>query len=486
MFATSLNAIEPLAGNRLFDRITEEWVKGSSVNDDNSMLATLRCLLHPRSEGQFNFQYYSRPLPSEVTDTHEFLFNATSREFSFVPNNTFLLINTPNSADITKAFIHNLTVAESNPWCEPLCKRLGAAEDYIARKIGSTVGIFVFADIDSVVILTQNLSMALYHLIQSFIPIYFPRLFKEHPMDEEEKNMLETLTQRSADKYLDAIAVLAARFDFQDDVIKKELLNFEKDNRQQMLLNAESVITASRQQADEIIKQYERALEAITEATIRYEGIRYLAENTGDSSDLVDYFLKHKNLKLVGINGKRLDIIVSTFLDSFDADGYEHIKRNRDIYRHYNCNNEFSSEDNIALFMDNIFNEDPLLKIKLCAFYRLDLAGSVSTFSDYDYKKFHEYANCIPNPHLQYHSCIGQNRPLIDKQLHESEIIGAIECCIASAMAVNIHETGPTFRPFMQSVLNSNKKIIYNTETKQDMTPKQALKWLKERQSVES
>ena len=56
---------------------------------------------------------------------------------------------------------------------------------------------------------------------------------------------------------------------------------------------------------------------------------------------------------------------------------------------------------------------------------------------------------------------------------------------IASATAVNIHETTQTFRPFMDELFASDKKILFNTETKEDMTPRDALKWLKSRNTEE-
>ena len=334
MFATSLSNVEPFVGNRMYDSVLNNWVRGDPIGDDVSMVATLRSLLHSRSDKTFWFRFKQTSyLPAQVSDGNDLFTRLARNAFALEPNSMYIV-----SANITESefddVCNNLENAETNPWNpekENKVLRLQAAEDYIKSRMHKNIRLYVFPEMDSCVVLVKDINYPTLHLIESFTPLYFPRLLKEKPITADERAMLESLTQRNPDAYREAIAKLAEQFDFRNQIIENNLVQFELTNREHMLDAAKAQLDLIRTQADKLANDYQMKLLSLQESTIRFEGLRQMKEAEKNNRDLADYFLAHKNLKLVYVEGSRLDFIVSTFLDSFDVDAYNHFKENRDI-----------------------------------------------------------------------------------------------------------------------------------------------------------
>lgn len=112
----------------------------------------------------------------------------------------------------------------------------------------------------------------------------------------------------------------------------------------------------------------------------------------------------------------------------------------------------------------------------MCAYIDLDYAsGTVRSSTSYDYSQIKGY---VPNPHLQYHNCFGQNGPDIVAQLKMGDPIGAIECAINCVKHVNVDETTATFKPFLQRLAKNDQKCIVNKEGV-EMTLTEAIAYLK-------
>ncbi len=489
MFPTNLSTVEPFAGNELYDGVTGSWVAGSDLNGDVSMLATMRALLHTRrKDQQYHFSYLSisRDIALPRSDGQA-LFNKLRgvRETDPIPANTLYWI-TLRSINV-HGVVDSLLAASNHPWTtENGYTRLSAAEQYLSSKCGMETVIFINQSTNFCVIFTNVFTLSSYHLVQSFLPLYFPALFKETPLTTEEKHLLECLTKRSADEYRTAMQEMGKALGLEEMAVRTLLQDFEKSTRKHQLTDAENQVNNARDNANDFRERYIRALRDLDESVLRYEGMRVALENTSESRELMDYFLAHKNLKLLSAADGRLQFIVSTYIDSFDVEGYEHLSKNGDIYNGINAGAPFNKVQNRKLLMDALFCENPKLKVRTCAYYRLSMDGEVNSSRGFNYLMYGAYENCIPNPHLQYHNCIGNNAPLITEQLRKGDTLSAVECCIASAMAVNIHETGLTFRPFIQEVMNSDKKVIENVETHECFTAQEALAWLIEQQSTEA
>ena len=112
----------------------------------------------------------------------------------------------------------------------------------------------------------------------------------------------------------------------------------------------------------------------------------------------------------------------------------------------------------------------------MCAYYDLDYMSGVRVSRSYNYQNFEDY---MPNPHLQYHQCLGDNATRINRCVSEGNFISAIEACRMSMRSVNIEEVSVTFRPFLEELMRSTHKVIEGPDG-QLYTPEEALKKMQE------
>jgi hypothetical protein len=92
------------------------------------------------------------------------------------------------------------------------------------------------------------------------------------------------------------------------------------------------------------------------------------------------------------------------------------------------------------------------------AYFWLDIRGDVESESYYDFPRRLTDTH-IPNPHLFFHNCLGQNAPAIVEALSEGDLTGAVAQCIAATANINIGEE-PTVRPFLEKFLNTESKCL--------------------------
>ena len=202
-----------------------------------------------------------------------------------------------------------------------------------------------------------------------------------------------------------------------------------------------------------------------------------MANNTAEHTELQDYLMNNPSVGYVSLNDSKISFIVKTFLAPHHIEEWDVMSKNNRMFDKYATGLFRASE--IKLLLDAIFSEDRCLKLRMCAYFCMDYFGSaVGSQSRYNYVATDKaLADFIPNPHLHHHNCFGQNKEAILEQLKNGDAIGAIECSIACAQRINIHE-GMNFRPFVRELLNAEGKCIV-TEDGTEMTPKEAVAYLR-------
>jgi hypothetical protein len=194
--------------------------------------------------------------------------------------------------------------------------------------------------------------------------------------------------------------------------------------------------------------------------------------------EISEYFLCNKHLEPIGVDSTCLDFIVSCYLENFDIEMYNRISANFDgyMYKGYDTTCDAFLEDKVRKrFMDVIFCDDPLLKIKTCAHYTIDTMGCVDACSHYKYPS--KYFDMLPNMHIQKYGCLGDHRPLIDEALRNGDIIGAIEQCVCSAKSINVGES-TTFSSLLAALFDCDANKIIELPDGTSCTPEEALRWL--------
>lgn len=466
MFYQFLNNIDPY-GTSVYDKFMSS-ISGSEYSGDNTMVTTLRALLFERLNGT--------PLTYKfVIANKEWAKRKTPKtQFKYVFNEDITAENKLVLADLG-----NITEEEFNGLNEELSKTMDAQTDisaYLKDNGNFDVGFLTNHSNNSAFIFARNLNIRLYHLLQSFIPRYFKHLFIENQLTDIEKNLVKSLTERSNTNYNTALSLIAEQHDYRDMIVRGTVAGFEKHCRDRVLQEAIRKRDDLERQIRDILNRQREIYRRFEEEKIKVEGIRALQDKAGDSSDIADYFIANKSIDLIAANEGILEFYVRTSLDFFDVEGFESMSKNGDIYGGYNVEGVFADPANRKLIMDNLFSAEPRIAVKMCAYFSLDIRGNGS--SDRRHVFSAKYSDYLPNPHLHYHNCLGGNEPQINEFLMKGEILAAVDQCVSAARGVNVHETGATFRPMLNNLFSSDKKII-RTIDGVDMTPAEAVAWLK-------
>ena len=353
---------------------------------------------------------------------------------------------------------------------------------FVKDKMGHDCHVYYHETKNAVAIFVNTNDFRLYHLLLSFISLYYPSLFKDKPMSKEEFDIVKSINSRTSEEFFKAIRV----------VIEPYTAEFRRCKLGGMMkLIHQSKVDGAKQQVEDqknYVKQaeeaYASAISTLRDYIVRYEGLLVTEDYDNPEDDLVDYLCEMRNIHNIRMEYDSLVFSVSTYLTNFNTDAWDIFSDRGYIYdgRYGRAilPEVFQNEANRKLILDNIFSEDAKLLVKMVGNYKLDLRNCrVSTNSQYSYVSDGSFLDSyVPNPHLKLHTCLGGYTPEVMNALKDRNYILAFELCVASVGSVNLDETDLTFRPFIGMILSSNKKIL-STKDGLEMTPEEALAWLK-------
>ena len=294
-------------------------------------------------------------------------------------------------------------------------------------------------------------------------------------LTDDEKKLCFSMTKRTSGDFESMIAKLVRQSGLENELNEVLLKRFANVELERSIDETNNTLRVARAALEDNVAEYARLVQKVNDATIKYEAL--LARPKNESTELVDYFKRHKNLQLVNVSDGTIKFYVKTTADWFDLDFYRRASSNGSIYR-MTADPPFCKVEDRKLLMDAIFSDDPVFRIRLCAIYALNT--DVAVFRNYEYPEelTRQY---LPNPHLQYHQCLGSYRDPIRTAIRNSNYIGAIEQCVASCQSINLAETGVTFIPFMKRLFATTKKEkVLIDKDGNEYNAKEALEKLKE------
>lgn len=473
MFTKSIQSCSFVSGqaNEAFaNRIT-----GPAYNSDLSFLAILRALLSKRIADEDRVEYTSCTFES---DSANLAANMDSLLRAMYVNRNAESIDiriASGGEEERKRFFDRI---DDRKELHEVYRELVDIRAYFARSMN--VRFFISAELRKTIIIVENLNMRRFHLLCALIPRYIPWFFEEHQVDDFEASLLHSMHDKSHEKFEELIEEAYRRSDIRDLIIRNMIGGFEKRSRQIEIDNVSEQIESTHVNIEDNVRRYQSLIDTLDDLNIRLLGLRSALASTSGSSELVDYFKANKSLVPVNTEGSNIRFIVNTHLDMVDPEMYESIINNNYSYLNESglIHGEFSDPSDRKLLLDALFSSEPTLRVKVCAYYNLDIRGNVGSMTRYGFPD--ECKDRIPNPHLHYHNCLGDYRRHITATLNRGNTIGAIEQCIASAKSMNINEE-PTARSFMRDLMENyrNTKVIEMPD-KTSVTPIEALKWLKE------
>ena len=468
----------------------ENRIYGSNINRDDTFIATLRALINPRlPENEYLHFSYSRSSYDksqlEGRSTRD-ICALVCGDYIGLSNNIHLhnFSNVTDGGESNRAWmdaIENKFETNYPGWhrvekVTTFYRNVFHALCYINPDLKSTM---LLVDLSTN---TTPMDIRRMHYLQcgifAFLPWYFD---PSQGVTEDEKELVNSLREKSEEKYLACLAKMASAYDFQTARIKKMLAGFETSYERRQVERIKQDINNVLRYLRDLDEQYATSLRNKRDYENTLLGLETKIAQGGGESEIMDYFLTNKCLYLVNVDDTKLEFVVKSTLDFFDEDMAERSLNNEHSYFYkYARRDGLLTRENLKMLLAEIFLNQRL-KIQFCAAYRLQLEGTGLPIKHFSYN-----AGCMeytPNPHIDQYGCLGDYSRYINSRLQDHDYIGAIEQCIASCKSLNFGD-GTVMDCFMARFTgyrddDVNLKCIVLPD-KSVVTPEDAIKWLLE------
>lgn len=462
--------------NGYFQNIT-----GDSYMSDWSFLATLRALLAPRmgAEDRILLQFTSSNFRAEQINGIPLndVVRAICRSLYLDSDGMFIVhnfrsteeSNLANMAAIEKGF----TSAYSGYY------RLDQMTAFFKKSF--PVICYANPEKKSVVFFVESMDVRKMHFLQLAILPALPWFFnKEAGISEDEMSLIESLKEKTADKYENCINKLAEQYDFRTARIRQMLAGFETRFEKIECDNVRAKI----EQIDAEIKRLNDTIGARyidrNSCCVKLLGLEAKIAQGSEDSEIMEYFMCNDRLYLEYVTNAEMVFCVADDLSYYDQEMIERILSNTTSFVYTSARNSGSiTPAQMGKLIKAIFL-DEILHIKFCAAYRFNLNGNVSALTDHEFPA--EYSHYMPNTHINQFRCMGGYERTINQLLKNNNYIGALEQCVASCKSLNWGDSTVMGR-FMSSLYANNRSIIRLPDGTY-VRPAAAIKWLEEQEAA--
>lgn len=483
MFSKEISGLTLTNGiaSTLFQNIT-----GNKFRSDESFVATLRALLHSRvpKEESVTLQYSSTDYSAgQLSDSAP---RDCVRAFIQDTNITYgengiLLIHSfegRSEEDNTACF---KVLDEGVPKAVKGFKPLDDLSNWIETTAKFRAKVYINEERRCTIVFTEKMNTKRWHMLESLVTRYFPWYFGPNPLNEEELDLVKTLTKRYAPNYEAAIEAFSKKFDFRSQIVRSKLTGFETQFDRQKLENVRSNIRSVDNNLRDLESRFSSYYQQLNDLRTQEAGLIVKIENGGgeESNELLDFFLATKSLQLVNVSGGKIEFVVTTTMDNFDPDAADSMVRNENSFFYYSGGDHPGFDRSRMKRLLKAIFVDEVLKIRLCAAYTLNFASG-----EYAGRKGYAFARDIvidhtPNQHIQGFRCLGQNERMIRDSMRQHDYVGAVSACIQSAKSVNVTES-TTCKLMINRLFASDATKFIQMPDKTTMTPIDAVKWLEE------
>lgn len=457
-------------------------VFGNYYDGDASFVATLRALVAPRmQEGETLCLLLSESsyLKSQISCYETDRMIRGICDPNGVDNGTILIHNFANRNQSDN--YANLELMKS-AFCQtyPGWIRLDKVTEFFRKTF--YVLCFVNSSTKQVVIFTDNMDIRRFHYLQCSIFAFMPWYFDpKKGVSQEEMELIQSLREKTSEKYEDCIAKFAAKYDFRAAKIRKLLTGFETKYERQECNRVEGVIQNCINEIGSLSRQISEYLGLKRDYEIKLLGLENrIASNNGES-EIMDYFLSNDRFVLCNVDDDTMTFIVKDYLTFFDDEMAMSVIDNQSSYIYLPDGRDCSDiipEDDMRMFMTAIVEQR--IRIKFCAAYEFTFGRRVRALSNFSYGS--ECRDCTPNPHIDRYSCMGNYERTINTLLTENNYIMALEQCAASCKSLNFGDS-PVMKEFMSRLYGiSDHRVNVKCVELPDgkiVTPKEAIEYLK-------
>ena len=336
---------------------------------------------------------------------------------------------------------------------------------------------FVDPQNKNVVIFTENLDIKKMHYIQMAILPAMPWYFNpDEGLSQLEMDLIQSLKEKSPDRYVEVISAIATQYDFRTLKIKKMLDGFEtrfdRIEAENLRNRIASVDREIQRFNNEIAAKYAHR----NDYCVKLLGLETRIADGSDDSEIMEYFMCNKKLHIESVSDTNMVFCVSDYLSYFDKEMAERIIDNPRGYVYTAASGSIAPSAMVKLLKAIFIDES--LKIRICAAYVFDLRGNVSAYSHYNFPA--EFSSYMPNTHIDEYSCMGGYEQAINEILHDGNYIGVIEQCIASCKSLNWGDSTVMNR-FIRDLYHQTKSCIELPDGS-FVRPSAAIKWIEEKE----
>ena len=468
--------ISPGADN-VFPNIT-----GESWNGDVSFVSTLRALVTPRANGE----------------KLRLVFNTLSLRESDIPrsNPSVLMsrLGSPTNACIRVINITSRELGSAKQWMDFCAEKFESVYQNYTRISKVTeffkrtfyVLCFVNHETKDVFLLVEDMNIKTLHYLQCAVFAFLPWYFNpEDGASESELELIESLRERGPEKYENCLEKMAKKYDFRAAEIKRLLKDFETRSLRIRLVDIERDAQQILANLQRLKSQMVDHLRRKNELEISRLGIESkIAKNDG-KSEIMDYFLKRRELYLEDVTDSTMDFSAKGYLVFFDEAIAKRIVEDSTSYLYENDSScrQYIPEGGMQKLLRAIF-VDQTLRVKVCAAYRFYLGEDVTGLSSHAFGS--DFNDCMPNPHINIYSCMGDYEPMINSALRDNDYLLALEQAIASCQSLNFGDT-TVMRAFMRILYGVDERGFNNRCIElpdgRVVTPQEAINWLSQEEA---
>lgn len=322
----------------------------------------------------------------------------------------------------------------------------------------------------SVIIADDKDSIRLHHYLQSAIPPALPWFFEDSPVTEDELKLIRSLRESKSTDYLEALDILAKQFDFRSGYVEK-ILKGAIDNYDSILIDSVKNQSRSKMDAiDTLNRNIRDLLLEKAELDIKVLGLQAKSAESNLSNELVEYFLCNNNLHITNANEGSIEFVVTGSMAYFDEELAERVLTNE-------RSSIFGAIDtSIRALLSAIFTKG-ILKLRVCAAYKLNLTTGVTGFRNFPFSK--ELKDFIPNTHIDEYACLGNYSAVMNQLTLNGDFVNVIEQCVASCQSINWGDQTVMDR-FVEVLYNFSKgdRKIIELPDRKIATINEAIEWL--------
>lgn len=281
------------------------------------------------------------------------------------------------------------------------------------------------------IVFTNSCTIESLHYLGVSVLTMFPWFFDpKKGITELEKKLIESLREKSPDAFMECMKEYESVYDVRSIFLQK-LAGFEKKVEEREIRKINEDIAYIDEEIHNLERRIADYLISRRKDEDQLRGYQLKADES--ENELMEYFKCNKHVSLEYVNNDTIGFVATAIVDNFDEDMAETMLNNTSSFVYRN-NTRYSSDD-IKMLIKAVFI-DRTIKLKFCEAFELDASGNVMPLSGYNYDKA-KYGDCMPNPHIDRYSCLGNYRQEITECVKHRNYIGVIGLCINSAASLN-------------------------------------------------